>query len=383
MRIIQFISLFLLVGAISVYAQPSNSVSLHYSGYAITIPSSLENTADAVLAPVIVGKLDVVPEKNPESRFGILFRENGSKPENITILEIIDAGSNKVIKKVSLAEYYGKETSSWKNVPAENTVTETSVTSVFQCQVKEGAFKLTRVISMQADQNLPGGKKMKIAFSLEPKSSMKVKIKFLGIAEGIVSSSTRSLVITNAEPLTNLHPAIEIFVKETAQIQVDQLKKGKPQSFTVTSKDVSGEAGKNSEVLSLSIVGTSILFHDYAEKQAQSLEKYFITGKPAPEIVVVTQPDKMKAYPGDTLTYTIYYHNIGTDVAADISLSGPIPAGAQYINESAESNGSAMTLIRKEAKAPAQGDVTDLNWKDIRKLKSGEERWVRYKVVIR
>jgi uncharacterized repeat protein (TIGR01451 family) len=383
MRFIQYVALLLFVGMVSVFAQLSNSVSVHYSGYTITVPSDLRNAADAELAPVIVGKLDVVPQKNPKSRFGILFRENASKPEGVTVLEIIDAATNKVIKRVSLAEYYGKETASWKNISAENKATETSMTSVFQSQVKEGEFKFVREISVQGDKNLPGGKKMMMVFSIEPKSSMKLKIKFSGIAEGVVSSSTQSFVITNADPLTTLCPAIEVFVKNVAQIQVEQLKKGKPQSFTVTSKDVSFNAGKNSEVLTFAIVGTSILFPGYAEKQAKSFEKYFITSKPVPEIVVITQPDKQKTYPGDTLTYTIYYHNIGTDVATDISLSGPIPNGARYIDGSAESNGSTMKLSRQEAQAPAQGAVTGLNWNDNRILKLGEERCVRYKVVIR
>ncbi len=383
MRNIQYMSFLLIAGVISVIAQPSSSVSLHYTGYAITIPSSLVNAADAALVPVIDGKLDVVPQKNPTSRFGILFRENASKPEAATIMEIIDAATDKVIKKVNLAEYYGKETASWKNVAEGNKATETSITSVFRCQVKEGEFKLVREISVQADKNLPGGKKVMIAFMIEPKSPMKLKVKFSGIAVGVASSTVQSLVITNAEPLTTLHPAIEVFVKDVDQIQVEQLKKGKPQSFTITSKEASLDAGKSSEVMALSVVGTSIVFSGYAEKEAKSLEKYFNTNKPAPEIVIITQPDKQKAYPGDTLTYTLYYHNIGTDVATDISLVGQIPSGAQYVEESAESNGTTLTLNRKEAQAPALGVVTSLNWNDKRILKSGDERCVRYKVVIR
>ena len=381
MKTLLSISLLIVLIAVPAFGQSTNSVSVHYPLFTLTAVSN--DAADKGLAPFVVGKFDEVPAKNPTSRFGLLYREYASKSNDFTMMEIIDAASNKIIKKISLGEYYGVETSSWKNIPAENTSSESSATSVFLCTVKEGEFKLSREISIVTDQNLPLSTKLMMTLSLQPKVAIKLKVKFYGIAEGLVSSSGKSISIVDSEPLVKIHPAIIAFIPEAYQIKVEPQKKGKPSTFSVITNEASLNAGKKEVVFSMAISGTTVTFPGQIEKQLNNLSNYFNTNRPTPDMAVITQPNKLKALPGDTLMYTISYHNIGTDVATDISLVGPIPVGAEYVDGSTESNETTMTLIRKEAKAPSVGAVTSVNWNDKRTIKSGEERWVRYKVVIR
>ena len=339
----------------------SAQVSIHYPGYTLSVAAGFSGSPDAGIIALAAGKLDKLPSKNPESRFGIVYRDDAQSLSTATLMEIFDASTNTVIKKVTLDEYYAKEPLRWNN----------------------GAMKLTREVKLVENANLPAGKQIRIDFKLESEKAVKVYVKFYGKAEGLFKSARRTFSISNMDPLTTERPAIIGSVEQAKQITGEPLKKGKPQSFTVTTSALAVEAGHEASLFTLDIVGTSVPFAGSVGQQAANLQAYLTAHKAAAKIAVETVPDKQKASPGDTLTYKIYYHNIGTDDAADMSVSGPIPEGTTYVEGSAAGEGTKISLERKKTTVPQTGAVININWNDQRLLKPGEQRWVEYKVVTR
>ncbi|MFZ1977108.1 MAG: DUF11 domain-containing protein [Bacteroidota bacterium] len=339
----------------------SAQVSIHYPGYTLSAAAVLSGNPDAGIIPFAAGKLDKLPAKNPDSRFGILYSDNAQSLPSTTLMEIFDAATNAVIKKVTLDEYYGNESLTWNN----------------------GDMKLTREVQLVESANLPAGKQIRIDFKLESAKAFKVYAKFYGKAEGLFKSSGRTFSISNIDPLTTDRPALIVAVEQARQITVEPFKKGKPQSFTITTSALQVEQNHAVSLFTLDVVGTSVPFPGSVGRQAVNLQAYLTTHKAAAKIAVETVPDKQKTMPGDTLTYKIYYDNIGTDDAANMSVSGPIPEGTTYIEGSAAGEGTKISFERKKAAAPQTGAVININWIDQRLLKPGEERWVEYKVVTR
>ena len=355
-------SLFKLIAfMIMAAAIASAQVSIQYAGYTLSGAAGLSGNQDAGIIPFAAGKLDKLPAKDQDSRFGILYRDNAQSLSTTTLMEIVDAATNAVVKKVTLEEYYGNETLTWNN----------------------GDMKLTRQVKLVESVNLPEGKQLRIDFRLESAKAVNVYVKFYGKAEGLFKSSGRTFSISNIDPQTTERPAMVGFVEQAKQITAEPLKKGKPQSFTITTTAHKAEAGQEASLFTLEIAGTSVPFPGSASQQAANLQTYFTSHKAAAKIAVETVPDKQKTSPGDTLTYKIYYHNIGTDNAANMSVSGPIPEGTAYIEGSASGEGTTITLERKKAAVPQTGAVINITWNDQRILKPGEERWVEYKVVTR
>jgi uncharacterized repeat protein (TIGR01451 family) len=352
----KFTALLLMATAIA-----SAQVSIHYPGYTLSGTAGLSGNPDAGIVPFATGKLDKLPAKNPDSRFGILYRDNAQSLQSTVLMEIFDAATNAVLKKVTLDEYYGNESLTWDN----------------------GNVKLTREVQIVESANLPAGKQIRIDFKLESAKALKVYAKFYGKAEGLFKSSGRTFTISNIDPLTTERPALIGAVEQGKQITAEPLKKGKPQSFIITTSAL--QIGQNHAVsiFTLDIVGTTVPFPGSAGRQAANIEAYLTTHKTAAKIAVETVPDKQKTSPGDTLTYKIYYDNIGTGDAADMSVSGPIPEGTTYVEGSAAGEGTKISFERKKAASPQTGAVININWIDQRLLKPGEERWVEYKVVTR
>ena len=58
--------------------------------------------------------------------------------------------------------------------------------------------------------------------------------------------------------------------------------------------------------------------------------------------VVLEQPEKV--LPGDTIVYTIFYENQGSDIAEKVAINNPIPENTLYLDGSAQGIGAIITF---------------------------------------
>ena len=115
----------------------------------------------------------------------------------------------------------------------------------------------------------------------------------------------------------------------------------------------------------------------------KNIETLFVSKKEKTELSILNSASKLTPFPGDTITYTIIYHNIGTSPAQDVVISNPIPALTTYVDNSAAGDKAEVTIDRKKVAPPQQGEVTGVNWKVTKRINPGEEGTVFFKAVVR
>jgi uncharacterized repeat protein (TIGR01451 family) len=359
MKNVFWIAMLITIIGIVAFGQTQNVVSIKYPGYVLAAPLVLEGYNDADLIPMVAGKIDSLPKKAVQSRFGILFRDDAKNLSGFTVMEVLDAATNKVIRKISLDEYFNG---------------------------RDNDLKFMKDIALVDDEALPGGKKLEVSFWLQSSTTaLKVKARLYGRVEGAMVQASNGFIISNNEPLTMLKPALLFRVITGVPIQIEASKKGKPKGFILTGSAIMIKPNQKEKILSFDIVGSTISFAKYVPQQLENIKSYYASKKATPSVIVVMESEKPKSAPGDTMTYTIYYHNIGTAPATDINLTGPVPAGTQYLEGSAtaEVKDAIISYVRNEAISQAKGEVLSVKWEDKSRIEPGKERWVRYKVLVR
>jgi uncharacterized repeat protein (TIGR01451 family) len=357
-------------------------VELQYPAYSVKVFAQPRSDEEMKAAPFITATQR--SEKGKELRpFGIFLREKGESAGTQGILEILDAEKNVSIKKVSLDEWFGKESAGWKTVPAGAKNSPGKIVSKFRIQSGAYDLSLIRDISIAEDRNLPLGKIIQIALSAESDTPLKLRVKFYGIAEGVTKSTGASLIIMENDTLTPIHPALVFHSLQGSTIDVVRSsKKGTAPRITVTTKTIPLAAKTSATVLALEIAGTSISFDEQIAQQAENLKSYCTTRMGKPAVVTLSQANKRTTRPGDTLMFTLYSHNIGTAPATENSLNNIIPAGTVYLEGTAEGRGTEIIYTRMQTALPQSGLVTNITWKYSDPIYPGEERIASFKVLI-
>jgi uncharacterized repeat protein (TIGR01451 family) len=357
-------------------------IELQYPTYTLSVFAQPRSEDESKVAPFITAH-QLTGKGKELGPFGVLLKEKGESIGNQTILEIIDAVKNVSIKKISLNEYYGKETSSWKSIAAESKTLSGKIISAFRIQIGAYNIKLTREITATEERNLPLGKKMIVAFSAESDTSLKLKVKFFGIAEGSWKSAGKSFFISDGDSLSAIHPTLIFHPLQVSNIDAgSSSKKNTPKHFTVTSKEIPVPRNIQTTIYALEVTGTTVSFKEHIAQQAENLQTYFNTHIGRPAVVAVSQANKSTTRPGDTLTFLLYSHNIGTAAATENTLNNIIPVGTQYIEGSAEGAGSTISFTRTEAVLPQIGLVSNITWKFKDPIYPGEELTASFKVII-
>jgi uncharacterized repeat protein (TIGR01451 family) len=362
-------------------AQAQRGIEWKFPQYKVTLPVTLEGNADRDMVPLLDGKLDRLPKKSEQSRFGIFYQQFAKALATTPVLEIIDGGNHQVIKSVTLDEYFGKESASWKRIAAESKSSASSIVSAYA--VKQGSYdlKVFREISLTDARELPTGKAIKLNFSVQSQSPLTVKARFLGNAEGTLSVAGFCLSITSNDTALNLNPALILQASPNASIKANG--EGAAQQFSILTGPVEVKAKQTGLVLSLTIAGTSIGFTDHIKEQAGVLQEYFTTGAVIPNLVATIVPSKKSGSPGDTITYTIYYHNIGTASAVNVKLTNPVPAGSMYVEGSIKGTGSEFSFKRAPATPPNVSEISEITWTLKNDILPGQERSASYKVILK
>jgi uncharacterized repeat protein (TIGR01451 family) len=298
----------------------------------------------------------------------------------VILAELFDGETNKSIRKITVEEFLGKENSNWKSVSSNENAE--NATSTFQFSVGGKEYKFTRFVSTMTDRSIPSGKNIRLTFSLESSVNEKVYLKFFGKADGLVASTGSILRITSEDPL--MAGAIVCNSSIESKIDVEKNTKKKMQiGFSIVGTKTEVLAQQKSELLSLNIIATSIPFKVHVNKQADNIQNYFLTKRAVPELAAVTIPNKKSVTPGDTIEYTIYYHNIGTAPGADVTINNPIPAHTGYVENSATGDGSTISYTREKVSLPKIGAITGVAWNFKDAIYPGEERTAKFKVYLK
>jgi hypothetical protein len=225
-----------------------------------------------------------LPKAGLKNRFGILFRESAKSLGSFTVIEFFDG--EKSIKKVSLDEYYGKESASWKKVATESQISKERIVTVFNVKQAKYDFNVVREIVLNDDPRVASGKYFVLDFSVRSKTPLKIKTKFYGKAKGIVVTSANAFSIVAADTLQKLNPALVFSINPGATIKVETAKKGKTVPFIITAPDAEIGGEQPIRVLGFTIYGTTVGFQPHIRKQAEVLEGFTISKREAPSLGV-------------------------------------------------------------------------------------------------
>jgi uncharacterized repeat protein (TIGR01451 family) len=370
MKTIVILAILLVTVSAVVAAQTAGSagaVTLKYPQYTLSAGTSASTGASFIVA---------LPDTGTTGFAGLSYKEDSANLGKIAVLDIIDGTTNKLIKSVNAAEYFGTEDSSWKADSTGSSTSAAGVTSAFTVKVGKKSFDLIRTVETATDANLPLGKILRVAFAVKSKQAMSVKVKFYGKAYGAVATKAGGFWISG--PAQTL-----VFHLSASTVVLGAANKGGSQGVTATSAAVKLAAGKSTDVLSITVMGTSVTHAKFVAQQAGILQKYAETKKAGrPMIVNSMVPNRTSTSIGDTVMYSLYYDNIGLSTAAEITVSDPLDAHLNYVEGSASGNGADVTFEKTPGTPPAHDRVTKINWKFSAPILPGEERVVSFKALI-
>lgn len=106
---------------------------------------------------------------------------------------------------------------------------------------------------------------------------------------------------------------------------------------------------------------------------------------PQPELSLSVSVDLTVAAPGDTLTYTVVYSNVGVGLATDVVVDQAIPDNATYVENSAAGVGMVITFQHEQNggyDTSQTAPVTDIRYVRTADLPSGGNGTVTFKVVV-
>ncbi|MBT6011123.1 MAG: choice-of-anchor D domain-containing protein [Candidatus Marinimicrobia bacterium] len=106
---------------------------------------------------------------------------------------------------------------------------------------------------------------------------------------------------------------------------------------------------------------------------------------PLPELFLLETVDLNIALPGDTLTYTVTYSNVGVGIAKNVVVDQAVPENATYVENSAAGTGMTITfqhVIAGGYDALQTAPVTDIKYERALDLETGENGTITFRVVV-
>ena len=375
------LTVLLILFTLSIVAVSQEALELTYPGHRIQVVGGLKGTRDADLTPFIAGSLDKLPKKQEKSRFGLLFRESGAKRSPAMVLEVSDVATGKVVREIGIEEWFGMGPLTWQRVPERTALTPDKIVSVF----RPGAtgVVVTRTIEKVADPAYPAGAMITMTIQVETPVASKLRARIKAKAEGTVIYEGADLTVVSATDSVALHPALVMSWGRGATINAGAAEKGRLQEVTITGGEVAVPANASTTILTVKVSSTTVPVADRVPLQAKELANYMRGQAARPQLVLMQGASSVRAFPGDTVTYSLNYYNIGTAPAGDVQISNPISSGTRYLEGSATGDDSEINLERGPAQPPAQGSVVKLTWKFNGAIAPGEGRSASFKVIVR
>ncbi|MFA6440586.1 MAG: DUF11 domain-containing protein [Bacteriovoracaceae bacterium] len=273
-----------------------------------------------------------------------------------------------------------------KDFSAKAKIQRTGNKSTATYTTGSGAAAVTIIVEADVvyDQTMPLGKAVQVDVKVKTSANKNLSTVMSLYADGFVNKiGSNGLTTSRMEKGKPVFPLVLLIGTTGTSVSTDnaeQKSAGKIIKLMSSSVTSTGDAVT---MLSFRTHATTVKNYEKSAAQAVNVENVITVKKEKTELSLQNSASKSSPFPGDTLTYMIAYHNIGTSPAQDIVVSNVIPVNTFYVDKSAEGDGAEVTLDRRKVNPPQVGEVTSVSWKITKKVMPGEEGSVSFKAVVR
>lgn len=336
-------------------------------GYEL-LANAYAKTKTGKVALTAVRPLNVTKE---EALFGFWLSAKGTGTE--TVIELKEGARS--VAAVNAKDFAAK-------AKVESNGSTTTATYV----IDRGGLSATLVLSAElvSDVAMPNGSAVLYTLSARSASAKTLSAELTLHADGFVQKvGANGLSSSRVEKGKPAFPYVLALGINGTSVTVE---KGDPKLPGRSVKFIGAAAAVGAEpvpLIAFRSMLTTVASVEKALVQSNNIEQSISVKKNKTELALLNSASKLNPFPGDTITYYITYHNIGTSPAEEIAISNPIPANTVYLEKSAEGENTEITLERKKANLPQIGAVTSVSWKVKKRINPGEEGTVSLKAVIR
>ena len=307
--------------------------------------------------------------------FGLWYAGTENAMSDV-VLEIADAASKNAIKSITASDLLGKSKSETLNNGAH-------LLSTYQFGSGAGMVELQVDCQAVADESAPLGKKLLVGYKLRmPKSSVVnavLRLKTDGDVQKLGNTGFAATLLENGQPT---FPAIVLSSLTSVNTDVTPRSQG-IQVISIQANNVDVKEKVWSPLFSFEAVGTTVKNADKTSDQANRVANRVSAKESKPELAIFNVASPTSTVPGDTVTYTISYCNVGNALAQNAEITNPVPEGVMLVEKSVETGGADVVIDRKPAVAPEVGTPILVRWKITKKILPGEEGKVTMKVIVR
>lgn len=308
----------------------------------------------------------VKPAKD-ENAFGFWFSG--------TVLELKNAASKKTLANITASELTEGKTTEI------NGVTQTTYT------VGSGANKFELLIesAQKTDDGMPLGKMLSVSFKVKGINASKIDATLQMKTDGVAEKLGTASVVSNRMIKGVLsYPAIVVTSVSPAKITVSKrIRKESFQDISFEVPNVSLSSSDWSDVFVLSVSGSTVDDGAQSVTQANRIVNHVIRKEAVPDVVMFHHTSSSTTTPGDTITYTISYINIGSGTAVGAAITDSIPSGLTYLEGSAKGDNTEVSIERKSSVGNQLGEASLVQWKIMKPILPGEGGSVSLKAVVR
>jgi uncharacterized repeat protein (TIGR01451 family) len=307
--------------------------------------------------------------------FGLWYAVSENAMSDV-ILEITDASSKSVIRKVTASDLLGKGKS-------ETLSNGSHLVSTYQFGSGPGLVELQVDYSAVADESAPLGKKLLISYKLRTAKSSVVDAVLNLKSEGDIQKLGASgFGVTRMENGQPAFPSIVVSSLSSVNTEVASRSNGF-QQVSIQVMNVTTKEKAWSSLFSFEAVGTTVKSTEKTVDQANRIVNRVSIKEAKPDLAIFNTASPTSTVPGDTVTYVITYCNIGNALAQNAEITNPVPDGVRLLENSVENSGANVVIERKPAVAPEVGAPTLVRWQITKNILPGEEGKVTMKVVVR
>ncbi len=347
-----------------------------YPGYAVSVAGSPGSAPDAGFLPLIWGKLDTLNRQQRDSRFGILFRGATQDPAGSLVFTFIDAATGSSIHEMTMAQYRGEAGEGIRPLPQRSSSNDSTRIDAFMIEKAGRSFTAIRTVARHTDASMPTGSFLALSWTIESATAFDIRIVLNGRAEGIVTTRDNALHFSPAPAFSFFRPELVVVGDAGSQAAADA------PTATLTGPVVTVPAGQATPVFTLRVFGTAVTVTDFASQQADNIVALLNGAAASPAMVTRTMVSKATPAPGDTITYRILFHNVGTAPATGIVLTNPIGQGLTYVPGSATGRDADIAIGQSDPEPPQAPVVQDITWTFTSNILPGDERWVSFKAIV-
>lgn len=303
-----------------------------------------------------------------------------AEPSDVStpILEVIDASTKKAIIGVALGDLL-------KESKKEAFDNNSRVTATFEVGKASKKAQMQIELISTADEGMPLGQKRMVNFKIRLTSAATITARISLKASGDARpNGSGGVMLSKSDKGESLPPVISLIATSSAKVTIGKVdKKNGVTALSWESSEVKADANAWATLFSFAVGGSTVGNYEKAVSQIGHVTSRVTASEQSPELTIVTTTNKVSTVPGDTVTYSISYSNIGSAFAQDVQLSNPIPDGVSLIESSVQSEGTEVEIERKAVQAPQFGEPTLVRWKVKNKILPGEEGKVTMKVIIK